>query len=319
MPVLSLQPEYSSLLMDYPAYDDSNPEFYSSSPVTMTGSCYEPPPVDHHGLMDSQTHRQSAHSYGYAAYNIPVASTMDPSMNMYHHTLWQNSQQALIDDKRGSVIMGQPLPAAAPPAKRKGGRKPKDDPNLPPIEKEKRRLRRLRNKDAAAKCRERRLNHTSGLLQQIEQLEKSTATFEEQITELRQHKETCEKLLQSHQNDCTKSLSSPAATSVKSEPASIRSPQGVTSPTASPPASINTPSPQQSPVDSVHHSSPPLADPMFSPAQPDSVMVPPPSSSLSRRKQATPRGLNLDISCADSHRRSSSSSSGDLQSPKVII
>lgn len=94
----------------------------------MTGSCYEPPPVDHHGLMDSQTHRQSAHSYGYAAYNIPVASTMDPSMNMYHHTLWQNSQQALIDDKRGSVIMGQPLPAAAPPAKRKGGRKPKDDP-----------------------------------------------------------------------------------------------------------------------------------------------------------------------------------------------
>ena len=37
--------------------------------------------------------------------------------------------------------------------------------NLPPIEKEKRRLRRLRNKEAAAKCRERRLNHTSSLLQ----------------------------------------------------------------------------------------------------------------------------------------------------------
>ena len=104
----------------------------------MTGSCYEPPPLDHHNLMDSQSHRHSgvaaSHPYGYAAaYNIPghvgggSMETAAGNMSMYQQTLWQNSHHALLDDKRGSVIMGQP-PPPAPPAKRKGGRKPKDDP-----------------------------------------------------------------------------------------------------------------------------------------------------------------------------------------------
>ena len=103
----------------------------------MTGSCYEPPPLDHHNLMDSQSHRHSgvaaSHPYGYAAaYNIPGhvgEGSMETAgnMSMYQQTLWQNSHHALLDDKRGSVIMGQP-PPPAPPAKRKGGRKPKDDP-----------------------------------------------------------------------------------------------------------------------------------------------------------------------------------------------
>lgn len=40
-------------------------------------------------------------------------------------SLWHSPQHG-IDEKRGSVIMGQP--PAQPPPKRKGGRKPKDDP-----------------------------------------------------------------------------------------------------------------------------------------------------------------------------------------------
>ena len=170
------------------------------------------------------------------------------------------------------------------------------------------------------------------LLQQIEQLEKSQTTYEEQITQLRQHKEECEKLLKSHQSDCNKTFSSPSptpATSVKSEPLE-GSADGHPSP-ASPPNSINTPSPQHSSEHSTCHSSPSggghTTTASFTATDDGGVMIPPASpllsapssSSLSRRKQATPRGLNLDISCADSHRRSSSSSSGDMQSPKVIL
>lgn len=44
---------------------------------------------------------------------------------MYQQSLWHNSHH-IMDDKRGSVIMGQA--PTVPTAKRKGGRKPKDDP-----------------------------------------------------------------------------------------------------------------------------------------------------------------------------------------------
>lgn len=94
----------------------------------MTGSCYESTPPSHldHGIinMDSTASNRPIvpPSYGYACSMPP----MDQTLNMYpSQTMWQNSP-SLVDDKRGPVIMGQPPPPA--PAKRKGGRKPKDDP-----------------------------------------------------------------------------------------------------------------------------------------------------------------------------------------------
>jgi len=101
---------------------------------------------------------------------------------------------------RGPVIVPS---ATAQPQKprRKGGRKPKNDP-LPPHLEERRRLRRIRNKEAAQKCRERRLAQTSDLLQQIDQLERQTRYFEETINRMREFKDQCEFVLNAHKNNC---------------------------------------------------------------------------------------------------------------------
>lgn len=101
---------------------------------------------------------------------------------------------------RGPVIVPS---ATAQPQKprRKGGRKPKNDP-LPPHLEERRRLRRIRNKEAAQKCRERRLAQTQDLLQQIDQLERQTRYFEETINRMREFKDQCEFVLNTHKNNC---------------------------------------------------------------------------------------------------------------------
>lgn len=122
------------------------------------------------------------------------------------------------------------------------------------------------------------------ILQQIEQLEKSQTSYEDKISQLRQHKEDCEKLLQTHNQECSK--------------------------TFSPQASSATASPSQS----IHASSSPASSPASTTASHPSVQP-----SANRRKQTTPR-LNLDVgSCSDLHRRTSSSSSGDLHSPTIVL
>ncbi|KAF6026460.1 kay [Bugula neritina] len=293
-----IYPNYNSIThTDLDMYDDqSMHDFYPNS--QLAGQCYDGPSthLDQHTLaMDRVNRGALVPQY---PYHGPVPSAVDPNSinSLYPSQSWQY-HSPLEAEKRGSVIMGQAPTLPQPAAKRKGGRKPKDDPNLPPSEKEKRRLRRLRNKEAAAKCRERRLNHTSSLLQQIQQLEKSQTAYEEQITQLRQHKEQCEKLLSAHYQDCSKKLSTKSpATASSSAAASVAASQSSTA--------------------------------VSSPASSSSDATPPPPStnllaaaaslntSANRRKQLTPR-LKLDVSCADSHRRTSSSSSGGLQSPVI--
>lgn len=46
-----------------------------------------------------------------------------------------------------------------------GGRKPQKDINMSPEEEERRRVRRERNKQAAARCRKRRVDHTNSLVE----------------------------------------------------------------------------------------------------------------------------------------------------------
>lgn len=101
---------------------------------------------------------------------------------------------------RGPVIVPSATVQPLKP-RRKGGRKPKNDP-LPPHLEERRRLRRIRNKEAAQKCRERRLEQTQDLLQQIDQLERQTRYFEETINRMREFKDQCEFVLNAHKNNC---------------------------------------------------------------------------------------------------------------------
>ncbi|NXG16093.1 FOSB protein, partial [Grallaria varia] len=73
---------------------------------------------------------------------------------------------------------------------------------LTPEEEEKRRVRRERNKLAAAKCRNRRRELTDRLQAETDQLEEEKAELESEIAELRKEKERLEFVLVAHAPAC---------------------------------------------------------------------------------------------------------------------
>ncbi|XP_055324341.1 transcription factor kayak isoform X2 [Sitodiplosis mosellana] len=83
-----------------------------------------------------------------------------------------------------------------------GGRRPKNSANLSPEEEEKRRVRRERNKLAAARCRKRRVDQTNELLEKVLILESEKNKLQRDIQDLQAEKEDLECLLQSHRSQC---------------------------------------------------------------------------------------------------------------------
>ncbi|XP_018327814.1 transcription factor kayak isoform X2 [Agrilus planipennis] len=79
-----------------------------------------------------------------------------------------------------------------------GGRKPAKTLDLSPEEEERRRIRRERNKMAAARCRKRRVDHTNTLIAETESLEQMKQSLENEIQELKAEKYDLELCLQSH-------------------------------------------------------------------------------------------------------------------------
>lgn len=91
-------------------------------------------------------------------------------------------------------------PVSARPARARP-RRPREE-TLTPEEEEKRRVRRERNKLAAAKCRNRRRELTDRLQAETDQLEEEKAELESEIAELRKEKERLEFVLVAHKPGC---------------------------------------------------------------------------------------------------------------------
>lgn len=85
-----------------------------------------------------------------------------------------------------------------------GPRAPKPSMRMTPEEEEKRQVRRERNKLAAAKCRQRRVDLTNRLLNESEGLEEEQASLEEEIQKLQAEKEQLEFLLEAHKPLCSR-------------------------------------------------------------------------------------------------------------------
>lgn len=83
-----------------------------------------------------------------------------------------------------------------------GGRKPKSISYLSPEEEEKRRVRRERNKLAAARCRKRRVDQTNTLTDLVDQLEAEKNQLKLEIQDLELEKKDLEYLLQTHRTQC---------------------------------------------------------------------------------------------------------------------
>ncbi|KAL4648888.1 fos-related antigen 1-like [Arapaima gigas] len=78
----------------------------------------------------------------------------------------------------------------------------RNDEMLSPEELERRRIRRERNKMAAAKCRNRRRELTDSLQNETDQLESDKANLQKEIAELQKEKEKLELVLEAHRPIC---------------------------------------------------------------------------------------------------------------------
>jgi len=101
-----------------------------------------------------------------------------------------------------------PAPAKQPPAKKsrrsQAGRKPKtirgdyiDD--LPPDEREKVQSRRQKNKEAAARCRQKRVDLTNKLSKEVEEHQLAKVKLEQEIKKLRLEQMKLRRVLENHQ------------------------------------------------------------------------------------------------------------------------
>ncbi|KAG8177054.1 hypothetical protein JTE90_024941 [Oedothorax gibbosus] len=85
---------------------------------------------------------------------------------------------------------------------RSGGRRPNKDEQLSPEEEERRRVRRERNKLAAARCRKRRMELTSNLMNETDGLEEKRQNLQNEIQILNCQKEELEFILEAHKATC---------------------------------------------------------------------------------------------------------------------
>ncbi|GFV78097.1 hypothetical protein TNCV_3044771 [Trichonephila clavipes] len=85
---------------------------------------------------------------------------------------------------------------------RSGGRRPMKDEKLSPEEEERRRIRRERNKLAAARCRKRRMELTSNLMNETDGLEEKRQNLQNEIQILTVQKEELEFILEAHKATC---------------------------------------------------------------------------------------------------------------------
>jgi len=116
----------------------------------------------------------------------------------HHHHLGAQNQMSLASSTPSKQQGG--------PRRHTGPRPPKNEANLSPEEAERRRVRRERNKLAAAKCRKRRMDHTAQLQEETEELESVQKEIHNEILSLQQQKEQLEFILQAHKVHCKRGI-----------------------------------------------------------------------------------------------------------------
>ncbi|XP_045503027.1 transcription factor kayak isoform X2 [Colias croceus] len=87
----------------------------------------------------------------------------------------------------------------APKRRNMGGRRPTKAPqDLSPEEEERRKIRRERNKMAAARCRKRRLDHTNELQEETDRLEEKKQALQDEIRKLNSDRDQLQAILHNH-------------------------------------------------------------------------------------------------------------------------
>ncbi|XP_044744394.1 transcription factor kayak isoform X2 [Coccinella septempunctata] len=124
------------------------------------------------------------------------------SPNLWHSSLSQSSSDSNTRSTPPLVIqkVNQSSNLSGGSRRNMGGRKPTKDVSLSPEDEERRKIRRERNKAAAARCRKRRVDHTNRLIAETEELQAKKASLQKEYDEYLSMKRELEFLLENHLN-----------------------------------------------------------------------------------------------------------------------
>ncbi|KAL3286131.1 hypothetical protein HHI36_000643 [Cryptolaemus montrouzieri] len=122
------------------------------------------------------------------------------SPNLWHSSLSQSSSDSNTRSTPPLVIhkINQNNNLSGGSRRNMGGRKPVKDPSINPEEEEKRKIRRERNKAAAARCRKRRVDHTNQLIAETEELQAKKSALQKEYDEYLAMKRELEFILDNH-------------------------------------------------------------------------------------------------------------------------
>uniref|UniRef100_A0A1B6E2S4 BZIP domain-containing protein n=1 Tax=Clastoptera arizonana TaxID=38151 RepID=A0A1B6E2S4_9HEMI len=125
-------------------------------------------------------------------------------MSLVDTKSWQGGSTTIGESQSSNDSSSISIRTDTPPPIRRnmGGRRPNRDSNISPEEEERRKVRRERNKLAAARCRKRRLDHTNELIEETEGLEKKRQSLQSEIQTLKCQKEELEFVLETHRGNC---------------------------------------------------------------------------------------------------------------------
>jgi len=173
---------------------------------------------------------QHKHQAGFAP-PVVTASRERTFINL-DSKAWQGGVTTVVSPgESGPSPALLPDPDYTPATRQRSGRRAtatvKEEAALDPEEEEKRRVRRERNKLAAARCRKRRVDQTETLSREVEGWEEKKRLLQEEISALQAEREELQFILAAHATQCRRAEdqqqpAGPRVIAVKEEPAAAR-------------------------------------------------------------------------------------------------
>ena len=218
---------------------------------------------------------------------------------------YQPATKKKMQTRNGGVKRSDSRKEPATQRKRKGNMKDDYD-GLPPSERQRLVLRRERNKQAAARCRQRREDLTKTLMLEVKHWEGKKDELEEEIQLLRSQKQELEYILSQHNATCGFNVQQNAQiVAVKSEPGviveSVEAPYRISEPKRHRPSSLTLPFTsyiEQSGPDGVLIETPSTVIPSFDNFMTSTGLTPGVTSISTPMFYSNCGSLNTPVSCA---------------------
>merc|ERR1711884_751498 len=129
-----------------------------------------------------------------------------------NYSLWGGGSATVVDTSNGDVILAELecVPSVVKykvqnenTSRPRASKRRAEEDSVDPEEDAKRKMRRNRNRLAAAKCRQKRLDQIADLQVEVAKWEMKNRSLEEEVASLREEKEELQYVLAAHRQSCT--------------------------------------------------------------------------------------------------------------------